>query len=162
MKRSTMVILLAAAAAPVAATAQGHVHGEAALDIGIEGKTVTFEFRVPGDDLYGFEHEPRNAKEKATRDSAIALLKTQSSTLVQFDPKLGCKSVLGPVKYSAGKHVEVSARFDVVCQQEPTGHDIRFGITRTFPAVGVVRVQLVSASRQTGARIVKDQGVVRP
>ncbi|MBC8088451.1 MAG: hypothetical protein H7Z40_14380 [Phycisphaerae bacterium] len=33
-------------------SAQGsaHVHGEASLDWGIEGKSGTFELRVPGDD----------------------------------------------------------------------------------------------------------------
>ena len=161
MKR-TLLILLALLARPVVVAAQGHVHGEAALDIGLEGKTGTFELRAPADDIYGFEHEPRDAKEKATRDSAVALFRTHASSLVQFDASLGCKATLSPVTYSTGKHVEVTARFDLVCQKDPAGHDIRFGVTKAFPSLGVVRVQLVTESGQTALRVVKDQGAVRP
>jgi len=152
--------LLVAPMLPV--SAQGHVHGEAALDIGIEGLTGTFELRVPGDDLYGFEHEPRTPAEKAKRDSAVALMKSRVATLVQFDPSLGCTIVPGPVKYSSGKHIEVQARFEIACQKAPAGHDIKFGITKVFPSVQTVRVQLVTESGQSGARIIADKGVVRP
>lgn len=161
--KTQWLLLLALGVAPLLpASAQGHVHGEAALDIGLDGRRGTFELRVPGDDLYGFEHEPRTAAEKAKRDSALVLMKARATTLVQFDASLGCTIVPGPVKYSSGKHVEVQARFEIACQKTPSGHDIRFGVTKVFPSVRAVRVQLVTESGQTGTRIVADQGVVRP
>ena len=41
-----------------------HVHGVATLQIAVDDKTVTLDFSSPLDNLLGFEHVPRDAKQK--------------------------------------------------------------------------------------------------
>lgn len=139
-----------------------HTHGEAQLDIGIDGTSGAMELRIPGDDLYGFEHQPRTAVERAKRDSAVAKLRSQASSLVRFDAAFGCAVTPGPVRFSAGKHVEVSARYTFSCRRAPIGRDIRFGVTSVFPSVHILRVQLVTETAQLNTTITDDKGVLRP
>ena len=147
--------------AGVRADAQ-HTHGQAELDIGIDGKSGAMELRIPGEDLYGFEHLPRTPAERAQRDSAVAKLSSRASSLVQFDPSFGCTVTPGPVRFSTGTHVEVSVRYTLLCRSAPIGRDIRFGVTSVFPSVRIVRVQLVTETMQREVTITGDKGVVRP
>ncbi|HYW30106.1 MAG TPA: DUF2796 domain-containing protein [Gemmatimonas sp.] len=156
-------MLLVLGAAPIGAHLQAqHVHGEAMLDIGIEGRTGTLEFRVPGEDLYGFEHMPRTSPERDRRDAALALLRSRGMSLARFHPALRCKVTPEAITSSTGKHIEVRARYRVACQHPIAGRDVGFGITAMFPSVVRVRVQLVSDTAQAATTVVRDRGVVRP
>lgn len=68
--------VLAVACAGFAATATGgddghhhhqkaHVHGEAKLQVAIEGRTVELILESPAANLLGFEHKPKNAEQEA-------------------------------------------------------------------------------------------------
>lgn len=143
--------------------AQGrHTHGEAELDIGIDGRTVTMELRIPGDDLYGFEHAARNAAERAKRDVAVAKLRSNAATLVQFDPVFACRITPGAVTFTSGEHAEVHVRYNGTCQKAPLGRDIRFGVSRVVAGVHTVRVQLISDTGQSAVKVVDNAGVLRP
>ncbi len=144
--------------------AKGHVHGEATLDIGIQGRNGTLEFRAPAEDLYGFEREPRTAAERAKRDSAFALLRTQPLTMVRFDPALGCAMTaitVGAVEEKGG-HGEVRARYALACRVAPAGKPIAFGFSKAFRGVRSVKVQLLSDTAQVGLKVVDDRGTLRP
>ena len=41
-----------------------HVHGVASLEVAIDGGTLTLQFETPLANLLGFEHAPRNEKQK--------------------------------------------------------------------------------------------------
>ncbi len=164
--RALSLLLAMSALQPSSLHAQGkaHVHGEATLDIGIEGRTGIVEFRAPADDLYGFEREPRTAAERAKRDSAFALLRTRPLTVVRFDPSLGCAmsaTNVGVVEDKSG-HGDVRARYELACRVAPAGKPIGFGFSRAFPGVRSVKVQLVSDTAQVGLTVVNDRGTVRP
>ncbi|MBP6773935.1 MAG: DUF2796 domain-containing protein [Gemmatimonadaceae bacterium] len=144
--------------------AKPHTHGQATLDIGIEGLTGTIEFRAPGDDLYGFEHEPRNATERARRDAAFATLRSKAASLVIFDSALGCalSAQRVGVDTKSGDHGDVIATYSLTCRRALAGRPIGFGFSRAFPEVHSVKVQLVSDTAQVGLEIVADKGTVRP
>jgi hypothetical protein len=160
-------LLLAAIVArpePLHAQGKAHVHGAATLDIGIQGRSGTVEFRAPADDLYGFEREPRTPAERAKRDSAFARLRTQPLTLVRFDASLGCTMTardVGVVEEQGG-HGDVRARYDLACRVAPAGKPIAFGFSRAFRGVRSVKVQLLSDTAQVGFTVVNDRGTVRP
>ncbi len=139
-----------------------HTHGEAKLDIGIDGTSGAKELRIPGDGLYGFEHQPRTAVERAKRDSAVAKLGSRASSLVRFDAVFGRAITPGPVRFLSGKHVEVSARYRFICRRAPSSRDIRFGVTSVFPSVHILRVQLVTDTAQLNRTSTDDKGVQRP
>jgi len=158
---------LTCAAAPLSllhGQAKGHVHGEATLDIGIEGRAGNLEFRAPAEALYGFEREPRSAAERAKRDSAFALLRTRPLSIVRFDPALGCTmtAVEVSVVEETGGHGDVRARYTLACRVAPAGKPISFGFSKAFRGVRSVKVQLVSDTAQVGLTVVNDKGTVRP
>jgi hypothetical protein len=164
--RLTCGVVISAALTPALlhAQAKAHVHGEAALDIGIQGRTGTIEFRAPAEDLYGFEREPRNAAERAKRDSAFSLLRNQPLTMLRFDASLGCTmtpSSVGVVEEKGG-HGDVRARYALSCRVAPAGKPIAFGFSKAFAGVRSVKVQLVSDTAQVGLTVVNDKGTVRP
>lgn len=146
------------------AQTKAHTHGEAALDIGIEGRTGTIEFRAPAEDLYGFEHAPRTAAERTKQSAAFATLRAQAATLIRFDAGLGCAltaSSVGVVEEKGG-HGDVHAKYSLACRVAPAGKPITFGFSRAFPGVRSVKVQLVSDTEQAGVTITNDRGSVKP
>jgi hypothetical protein len=166
-------------------TPKAHTHGLATLDIAIEGRTGVLRFAAPAEDIYGFERAPRTAAERQQREAALARLRTRFAELVIFEASLGCRitstSLTDAVDraaehdraHAAGRdrdhehedeagHAEVTADYALACTRPPAGRDIRFGITRAFPSVRTVQVQLLSDDRQEGRRIERDRGTVRP
>ena len=141
-----------------------HTHGRATLLIGLEGATGRIELRAPADDMYGFERAPRTAAERTRQNAALTQLRTGGATLVKFDAALGCRVVADSVGVLQGRgtHAEVYARWQVQCARPVAGRPIGFAISRAFPNVERVSVQLLSDSAQTGRTIVRDRGVVVP
>lgn len=163
--RAVQVLFVAGLLCAVPATTSAqHAHGKATLDLGFDGATGQAVFRAPGDDLYGFEREPRTLAERAKRDAAFAVLREQAATLIQFDAALGCTLTADTVGVTADKggHREVEARYAIACRTAPTGKPIRFAFSKAFPGVERVVVQLVTDARQTSATITRDRGTVTP
>jgi hypothetical protein len=62
---------------------------------------------------------------------------------------------------TTGEHREVHAEFAVVCEKPLTGSQVRFGVTKVFPKIGQIQVQVLSDNKQTSAVIKGDKGSVR-
>ncbi|WP_337169810.1 DUF2796 domain-containing protein [Gemmatimonas aurantiaca] len=140
-----------------------HVHGQARLSVGIEGRTGQAELRATGDDVFGFEHAPRTARERETQTQALTRLRTSGGTLLRFDPALGCQVTARDVRIdTSGEHGEVVAAYQIACRVAPQGKPIRFGFSTAFPGIDRVVVQLVSDTAQTGATISRDRGQLVP
>jgi hypothetical protein len=159
--------------------AHSHVHGVAEVTIAVEGKKLAIEFVSPADGLMGFEHEAKTDADKKKRDAALKILESRFDDLVILDKKLGCKSPGGkvaitqpePQKSAAkqssqggaktgGEHREARARFDYECQQAPAGSRVRFGVTKLFPQIHELKVQVLGDAKQSAAVIKKDKGEI--
>jgi Protein of unknown function (DUF2796) len=159
--------------------AEGHVHGVAEINIVVEGKKIVVEFRTPTEGVMGFEHEAKSDAEKKKRDAAIKRVNDRFNELVVFDKKFGCQSRAGKVAIvrsdsSSGKdkkqgqsdheksaeHRELRATHNFECQNEPAGSRVRFGVTKVFPEIHEIKVQVLSDAKQSGATIKKDKGDV--
>ncbi|SEK66320.1 DUF2796 domain-containing protein [Nitrosovibrio tenuis] len=67
-----------------------HVHGQATLEIAVDGPAVQINLNSPVDNLLGFEHAPRNEKERqAIRTMASKL--HQPDSLFIFTPTAQCR-----------------------------------------------------------------------
>lgn len=66
-----------------------HVHGVGWLNVAVDGDRLFIELISPAMDLIGFEHQPRNAKQRAELDAAHARLK-QPETLFAPNAEAGC------------------------------------------------------------------------
>lgn len=174
---------VASLAAPVGAAekrhAHSHVHGVAEVTIAVEGKKLAIEFISPTDGLMGFEHEAKTDADKKKRDAALKILESRFDELVILDKKLGCKSPGGKVAITqpepqksadkkssqgdgkkGGEHREARAACNYECQQAPAGSRVRFGVTKLFPRIDELKVQVLGDAKQSGAVIKKDKGEI--
>jgi hypothetical protein len=160
--------------------AESHVHGMAQINIVVEGKKVTVEFRTPTEGVMGFEHEARTDAERKKRDVAMKIISDRFNELVILDSKNGCKS--GSSKWfivrgdahdakdkqraseapkKSAEHSEVQATHTFECERSPAGTKVSFGVSRLFPEIHEIKVQVLSDAKQTGVTIKNDKGDVR-
>lgn len=162
--------------------ADGHIHGIAAINLAVEGKAIVVEFRSPTEGVMGFEHEAKSAADIKKRDAALKLINDKFDQLVVLDSKLGCQLRGGKVQVArsdghgskasapkghghnddkkSGEHREVHASFSYDCERAPAGSRVSFGVTKMFPEIHELKVQVLSDAKQSGATIKKDKGDV--
>jgi hypothetical protein len=176
--------LLALALGVLAATASAkskkqhtHEHGAAKVAVAVDGNVVTITAEIPGDGVFGFEHAPRNDKEKAAVASATDTLRNKPDSLFVFDAALACKATGVSVKSSLEAHAEshekdgeqdhdedahadVDADYTFTCKSAPGGTKLRLGLLAVFPRVKRVDLQVLGATKQAGAKITSaDQAI---
>ena len=152
---------------------RAHVHGEAKLNIAVEGKTAEVEFEAPAMSIYGFEHEPKNPAQTKARDLAVELLKKDAAKMFAFEEGLSCKIETKKVeplakdehssthKKKGGKstkpdeHGELHAQFSVKCEKNLSGSTVKFGVWTLFPQVTEVHVQIIGDKSQGGGEVSK-------
>jgi len=156
---------------------QSHVHGQARINVVVEKERATVEFLASAESMYGLEHPPRSTREEQTRAAALALLEKQIANMVIFDPSRTCrfsKNYLAVVTEddqhfsedhdreprTHGGHSEVRAEFAVLCKTSLAGSQLRFEVTKIFPALREVAVQIVSDTQQQGVTITDDVGSI--
>jgi len=74
----------------LAQSAGAHVHGQAVLEIAVDGETVQLNLYSPLDNLLGFEHAPRTEEERRAVRSMAAKLH-QADSLFVFTPSARCQ-----------------------------------------------------------------------
>ncbi|MBN8731297.1 MAG: DUF2796 domain-containing protein [Acidobacteria bacterium] len=166
-----LVLALLIGLAPLAA-AQGkrahrghaaHEHGAAAINIVIEGTTGIVEFEAPAEGVFGFEHAARTAAQKKQVEAALATVRTKGGEMVQFDAGRGCRweaKSVEVVREAGEEHAEVKAEYTVACAQAPGGSRLRFGVSRMFPRIERVQVQVLNGAQQAGLGVRGDRGTI--
>jgi hypothetical protein len=86
-----VVALIAAIAAPPAALAQGHahVHGQAQVEVVLEGAELQITLNSPLDSIVGFEHRPRTAAQRQAAEAALRTL-ADPAALFTLPAAAGC------------------------------------------------------------------------
>ncbi len=65
-------------------TAGAHEHGIARLGLAVDGTRLTVDLELPAESVFGFEHAPRSAEERATVAEALDRLRTGGARLIAF------------------------------------------------------------------------------
>ena len=163
-----------------AASQHAHVHGVGQINIVVDGNQATVEFLAPAESLYGFEHQARTQAEQERRDAALVRLQEQISTMVVFEADRNCQFTLKNLatvedveheqahgkgteqaQKHLGEHSGVYAEFTVSCEKSLAGSQVWFGVSKVFPALQTVHVQVLSDARQTGLEVTGDTGSLR-
>jgi hypothetical protein len=172
-----MLVVVGAATASWASQ-QAHVHGVGRINIIVEGTRAMVEFLAPAEGIYGFEHQARTPAEQGKRDAALARLQEQIGSMVVFEADRGCQfslhriAVVEEAEHAPGKgtgeaqkksaeHSAVHAEFTVSCAKPLAGSQVRFGVSKVFPTITTVHVQVLSDARQTGMKVQGDRGSLR-
>ncbi len=178
------IVLLGVASSAVAIAASrqhgAHVHGEAILDIAIEGGRVDLHLDAPGASITGFEHPPTDASEKTLYDGAVMLLRnplqwlkptisagcTAKPAVVDahgFDiglAKLQSAHTGGNAPTEVHEHsdFDVDASFTCVHPAKLTGIDV--ALFARFPPLHKVIVNLALASGQNRQELVPSAATI--
>ena len=71
-------------------TVGAHEHGIARLGLAVDGTRLTVDLELPAESVFGFEHAPRTAEERATVAEALDRLRTGGARLIAFPDGLTC------------------------------------------------------------------------
>ncbi len=80
-----------------------HAHGHGTLDIVVEGETAILEFRMPGVNIVGFEHAPKDDAELEAVRRALEPLQDGASVFV-LAPEADCVIEQSAAEISAVAH----------------------------------------------------------
>lgn len=154
--------------------ADAHVHGSATLDIAVEETHLTMLFNSPLFNLIGFEHAPHDEAElEAVRYMAKTLYEAEG--IFMLTPEAGCKlqhvhlesPVLEPGLLASShstirgthehdddhEHAELDGEFVFQCTQGTALSGLEVHLFDRFPALQRIDVQLITADRQSAARL---------
>ena len=151
-------MLLALACASAGAQ---HRHGVAALDLAVERGRLTLELHVPMEDLVGFEREPRDARERAAIDEALAFLGSGKA----FAPgeRASCRPEPARVERRPGDsgHAEIHAAVAYACADTEAGQVDAAALFRRFPRLKRIDARLATARGQSAARLTPSKPTLR-
>ncbi len=155
-----------------------HVHGRATLEVAVEGGSVQISLDSPLDSLLGFEHAPRNEKERqSVREMSRKL--HQSDRVFVFTPQSQCRldsvllesSVIEPGLLAADSdsnarkdhdkrpvnsvdtHSELSVTWHFQCAVPESLQEIKVQLFQQFPALKRIDAAVVGPKGQSRARL---------
>ena len=160
-----------------------HEHGAAQLDVAIGSGELEIRLDSPAANIIGFEHEPRNRKQKETMHAAIDKLEAGGS-LFQMGNDAGCTLRHADVDMPfgkqhashghsshghgehAGEHADEESHADIVaswtfrCQRGEEIETIRVGLFEHFPQLKRLKVQYITDKGQGGTMLTPSKPVL--
>lgn len=156
MRRVAAAALLALG---TSAWGQAHVHGQARLDIVLDGPVLTIALEAPLDGIVGFEHAPRTPAQKQLAEKALATLK-DPARLFTLPAEAQCRpeatEVEAPVLQGADAkdgHGDLDARWTYRCAAPARLRALEQGLFEAFPRLRRLDVQLAGPQGQGKATL---------
>jgi hypothetical protein len=154
-----------------------HSHGNAKLDIAVEGNKVAFDFDTPAEGLYGFEYEPKKESEKKIVNDANGRFTSGASELFRLSPELGCKVTKAEVKKEGEAdapkdskpdtkgakvspketHSDINASVEFTCTKPVSGQKVTIALIKAFPRLKSLKVQINTAAKQGAETVTKPE-----
>lgn len=179
MKRifaSAGVIIAIIGMPTLAHAGKAHVHGNAEMQVVVEGKTIEIALQSPMDSLVGFEHAPRNDKQRKAIQGVEERFRSPSTLFV---PTAEAKCSASPAEvvlpFGAGSghekhdkhdkhdkhgkdvHSELEATVRFQCENPSALKGMEVKLFEAFPRLRRVDAQVVSGSGQAAARLTPKQ-----
>lgn len=172
MRRSIpfILFLLALHGGPAAAHDMrhhgAHVHGQAQLDVALDGQTLELQLTSPGIGILDFEHPVRDASERARLDAALAVLRGTgwllfpvaaacASQHVQVDAE-GYETPAGAHDEGGHHHAGFRAHYLFQCAHPDRLDHLQVLLPQRFPGLQKV-VVIATAAGQDRAEVVAGQ-----
>jgi Protein of unknown function (DUF2796) len=152
-----------------------HVHGVATLQIAVDEKTMTLDFSGPLDNLIGFEHVPRNAKQKAavnkmaadlnkaeqffipTAEAQCALQSVKLDSIVLESKAAQDKEEKARQHEEERGHADIDGEFVFACKRTDKLHDLEVRLFDTYPNLHKLNVEIATLKKQSSATLTAGQ-----
>ncbi|MDX1377147.1 MAG: DUF2796 domain-containing protein [Burkholderiales bacterium] len=140
-----------------------YAHGLARLDIAVDGERLIIEMESPLESLVGFEHAPRDARERAAIAQMEATLR-DAARLLQPTPQAGCRprqvDIEHPFRKDAqpaqgrdAEHSEAHARWSFICDRPQALRSLEVRLFDAFRGLERIRVQTATPRGQGRATL---------
>lgn len=163
---ATLVLALAMQAVPSAWAAGAHVHGEVRMDVAVDGPVLAVALSMPLDTLVGFEHSPRNARQRQAAADALARVRDLGRWLrPSAQARCGLVSVAlqagalepGPGASAEPAHGDLELQAEYRCEAPQALERIELDLFERFPRAQRVEVQLAVPAGQWRQTLRKPQ-----
>ena len=154
-------------------TAGAHEHGIARLGLAVDGTRLTVDLELPAESVFGFEHAPRTAQERATAAEALDRLRTGGARLLAFPDGATCALASAEVQGPEGVeddhvgedghahedegtvHQDVHLLASLTCSREPVG-PASLQFADLLPDVVQVDLTVFTALGEAAGRVAPD------
>jgi hypothetical protein len=154
MKRLGAVGLAAAALVALVARAEApHAHGVASLDVALEGRALTMEFRAPAEDVLGFERRPAGDKDRAAVEAATAYFQGGRGFTPSAAANCRPATSTATVEERGKGHFELVARLAYDCKEPGSLAEIEAAVFAQYKKVKRIDVRAVTGKGQSSARL---------
>jgi hypothetical protein len=173
-----LLCLVLPASAPVLA-AHAHVHGQARLDVAVDGRQLSLHLDSPLESLLGFEHPPYNAAQVQAAREMVARLRDAQNLFVAT-PAAGCllegreieSAALAPTLLvggtqapvapprpgeQGGAHGDLDADFTFRCARPAALAGMEVHLFQAFPRLHRLDVQIAAPRGQSATRLTPQQ-----
>jgi hypothetical protein len=129
-----------------------HEHGHVELSIAYDKNIAEIELETPADSFFGFEHAPKNDKEKTIVENAKKSWTNLLSEIVIFPKESNClvsEIEFKHVLQEKESHSEVEASAKVTCEKEIAGTKIDILFIGKFPQAKKLKLEVVGSKSQS-------------
>jgi hypothetical protein len=172
--KTVSIAALTACCLALPAVAAPHVHGAASLQVAVDGNQLLLDFSSPLDNLVGFEHAPRTARQKQAWQQVQEKLR-QPQTLFALPAAAACvpqpAQISNPAAMEAGgashrhggrdQHASLEASYSFQCAAPAALRTIEVKLFATFPRLRRLQVELVTPGGQRAARLTPADNLLR-
>lgn len=156
-----------------------HVHGKAELEVAVDGAHLEIRLAAPLDSLVGFEHAPRNDKQRATAKAAVERLRKPEALFVPT-PAASCtpakltlesaalsSELLGEPAPAAtagrhgSEHADLDGTFLFRCAAPDRLQGLEVNLLQAFPRMRQLKVQVAGPRGQAATVLVPGRTSVR-
>jgi len=124
-----------------------HVHGEARLNLVLEGTQIMVEMETPAANVLGFEHNPRNDEQKQLLNTALGIFR-QSKNIFKFHGGNCRQSEFEKEIHEIKTHMEFHFRYLFDCQSIDSLKQIEMKLFDQFPRFDMIEAQWIFLSGQ--------------
>lgn len=167
---AAFAVALAASGSASASETGAHVHGTAMMQLAADGNTLEIEFISPLDNLLGFEHAPRNDKERQAVQAMSEKFRKPASLFVPTAAARCTSSpaqLTSPVTNAASKppgkdsdHAELEAVITFRCDSPSALKEIDVRLFEAFPQLHRVQAQVIGPRGQSAATLTPKRRVL--
>lgn len=170
MKKTFFAVAMTVMAFSVQAHgSKAHVHGHASMQVAVEGKEIIIDWQSPMDSVVGFEHAPRNEKQrqaiKAVEDQFRSPEKLfiptadAKCTAQPAEVKLPFKADGGTAKDKNDQeaHSDLEAAIHFKCENPAALKGMELKLFDAFSRLQRVDVQTIGPRGQSAARLTSKQ-----
>ncbi len=160
MRQLITFVTLIVLSATANASKEDHLHGQAVLEMSIEGDTINYLMEIPGENVVGFEKKPETTAEKDAVKEASDIL-TNNKELISLNYEAGCNVTAQKGSlHIDDEHMEFEVEGEMKCGSPSSFESFEIGLFKFFPSLTQVNIEMITANGMSEYSVTKESPFV--